>query len=138
MDASVVKSRRAHPNESRERRQGGQFNAGYGLHSREFRAFETALYQVLHRTTTNELLKMIQQVRGQKGFEAWHTTVRRCGQRNTSDRSSAYAALISLGNYVVRRRIARCAGEYHHRQGHDIFGKQEKENIHRAPQWRSA
>ena len=39
----------------------------------EFRALETALYQVLHRTTANEPLKMVQQVEGQRGFEAWHT-----------------------------------------------------------------
>ena len=38
---------------------------------------------------------MIQQVEGQRGFEAWHLIVRRYDQRNTSDRSSAYAALIS-------------------------------------------
>ena len=61
----------------------------------DFRAFETALYQVLHRTTANEPLKMVQQVEGQRGFEAWHLIVRRYDQRNTSDKSSAYAALIS-------------------------------------------
>ena len=38
---------------------------------------------------------MVQQVQGQKGFEAWHMIVRRHDQRNTSDRSSAYAELIS-------------------------------------------
>ena len=61
----------------------------------DFRTFETALHQVLHRTTVNEPLKMVQQVEGQRGFEAWHLIVRRYDQRNTSDRSSAYAALIS-------------------------------------------
>ena len=61
----------------------------------DFRTFEKALYQVLHRTTANEPLRMIQQVEGQRGFEAWHLIVRRHDQRNTSDRSSAYAALIS-------------------------------------------
>ena len=61
----------------------------------EFRALETALYQVLHRTTANEPLKMVQQVEGQRGFEAWHLIVRRYDQRNTSDKSSAYAALVS-------------------------------------------
>ena len=34
----------------------------------DFRTFETALYLVLHRTTTNEPLKMVQQAQGQKGF----------------------------------------------------------------------
>ena len=52
----------------------------------DFRAFETALYQPL---------KMVQQIEGQRGFEAWHLIVRRYDQRNTSDKSSAYAALIS-------------------------------------------
>ena len=61
----------------------------------EFRTFETALYQVLHKTTANEPLKMVQQVKGQRGFEAWHMIVKRYDQRNTSDRSSAYGALIS-------------------------------------------
>ena len=61
----------------------------------DFRTFETALYQVLHRTTANEPLRVIQQVEGQRGFDAWNLIVRRYDQRNTSDRSSAYAALIS-------------------------------------------
>ena len=34
----------------------------------DFRTLETALYQVLHRTT-NEPLRMVQQVQGQEGFE---------------------------------------------------------------------
>ena len=33
--------------------------------------------------------------KGQKGFKAWHLVVRRYDRRNTSDRSLAYAALIS-------------------------------------------
>ena len=61
----------------------------------DFRTFETALYQVLHRTTANEPLRMIQQVEAQREFEAWHLIVRRYDQRNTSDKSLAYAALIS-------------------------------------------
>ena len=60
----------------------------------EFRAIGTSLYQVLHRTT-NEPLRMVQQVQGQRGFEALHLIVRRYDQRNTSDKNSAYAALIS-------------------------------------------
>ena len=54
----------------------------------EFRTFETALYQILHNTTTHETLKMVQQVQGQRGFEARHMIVRRYDQRNTSDRSA--------------------------------------------------
>ena len=34
----------------------------------DFRTFETALFQVLHRTTANEPLRMIEQVEGQRGF----------------------------------------------------------------------
>ena len=61
----------------------------------DFRTFETALYQVVHGTTTNEPLRMVQQVQGQEDFEAWRLIVRRYGQRDTSDRSSAYASLVS-------------------------------------------
>ena len=40
-------------------------------------------------------VKVVQQTRGQKGFEAWRAIVRRYDQRNMSDQNSAYAALIS-------------------------------------------
>ena len=60
----------------------------------DFRTFTTALYPILHRTTTKEPLRMVQQVQGQRGFDAWRMIVRRYDQRNTSDRSSAYAALV--------------------------------------------
>ena len=60
-----------------------------------FRTRETALYQLLHKTTTNEPLRMVQRAQGPKGFEAWHRIVGRDDQRNRSDRSSACAALIS-------------------------------------------
>ena len=61
----------------------------------EFRSIEASLYQVLHRTTSNEPLRIVQQTRGQRGFEAWHAIVRRNDLRNMSDKKSAYAALIS-------------------------------------------
>ena len=61
----------------------------------EFRSVEASLYQVLYRTTGNEPLRIVQQMKGQKGLEAWHAVVRRRDQRNTSGKSSAYAALIS-------------------------------------------
>ena len=35
---------------------------------------------------------MVQQVKGQKGFEAWNSIVRRCCQRNKSDNSSIRSA----------------------------------------------
>ena len=47
---------------------------------KRFRSIEGSLYQVLHRTTSNE---------------AWHASMRRYDQRNMSDKNSAYAALIS-------------------------------------------
>ena len=59
-----------------------------------FTTIDTAAYQVLHRTTTHEPLRMVQQVQGQKGCEVWHMIVRRYDQRSMSDRSWAYAALI--------------------------------------------
>ena len=61
----------------------------------EFRSIEASLYQVLHRTTANEPLRIEQQTRGQKGFEAWHAIMRDYDQMNMSDKNSAYAALIS-------------------------------------------
>ena len=36
----------------------------------EFRSIDASLYQVLHRTTSNEPLGIVQLTRGQKGFEA--------------------------------------------------------------------
>ena len=49
----------------------------------EFRSTEASLCQVLHMTTSNEPLRLVQQTRGQKGFEAWHALVRRYDQRRT-------------------------------------------------------
>ena len=56
---------------------------------------EASLYQVLLRMTANGPLRIVQQTRGQRGFEAWHEIVRRYDQRNMSGTNSAYAALIS-------------------------------------------
>ena len=75
----------------------------------DFRTVETALYQVLHRTTTNEPLRMVQQLQGQTAFEAWHLIVRRYDQRNTSDRSSAYAA---RNSNVSKRDRAKDAEQF--------------------------
>ena len=61
----------------------------------EFKSTEASLYQVLHRTTSNEPLRIVQQTTGHRGFEVWHAIVRRYDQRNMSDKKSAYAALIS-------------------------------------------
>ena len=61
----------------------------------ELRSTEASHYQVLHRTTANEPLRIVQQTRGQRGFEARHAMVRRYDQRNMSDKNSAYAELIS-------------------------------------------
>ena len=56
---------------------------------------EGSLYQVLHRTTSNEPLRIVQQTKGQRGFEAWRAILRRYDQRNMSDKKSAHAALTS-------------------------------------------
>ena len=62
----------------------------------EFRPIEASLYQVLHRTTANEPLRLAQQKKkGQNRSEAWHAIVRRFDQRNLSSKNSAFAALIS-------------------------------------------
>ena len=61
----------------------------------EFRSIGASLYQVLRRTTSNEPLRIVQQTRGQRGFEAWHAIVRRYDERNMSNKNSANAALIS-------------------------------------------
>ena len=61
----------------------------------EFRSIGASLYQVLHRTTANEPLRMAQQKKGQNRSEAWHAIVRRYDQRNLSSKNSAFAALIS-------------------------------------------
>ena len=54
-----------------------------------------SLYQVLHRTPTNDPLVLVQQTRRQNGFEAWHAIGRIHDQRNMSENNSAHAALIS-------------------------------------------
>ena len=41
----------------------------------ESRKIEASLCQVCHRTTAKGLLRMEQQTRGLKGFEAWHAIV---------------------------------------------------------------
>ena len=42
---------------------------------KEFRTIDASLYHVLHRTTANEPMKIVQQTKGLKGFEAWHAIV---------------------------------------------------------------
>ena len=49
----------------------------------------------MHRTTANEPLRIVQQTEGQKGFKPWHAIVRRYDLRIMSDKTSAYAAMIS-------------------------------------------
>ena len=49
----------------------------------------------LSTRSCTEPLRMISQMQGQRRFKAWDMVVKRYDQRNTSDRSSAYAALIS-------------------------------------------
>ena len=53
----------------------------------DFRSIEASLNQVLRKITANEPLRIVQQIKGQKGFEAWHAIVRRYDQRNMSDKT---------------------------------------------------
>ena len=43
---------------------------------KEFRTIDASLYHVLHRSTANEPMKIVQQTKGLKRFEAWHAIVR--------------------------------------------------------------
>ena len=61
----------------------------------EFSTIEASLYQVLHRTTANEPLRMVQQIQGPREVEAWRSIMRRYDQRNISDTNSPHAALVS-------------------------------------------
>ena len=47
----------------------------------EFRSIGASLYQVLQWTTANETVRIVQQPKGQKGFEAWHAIMRSSDQR---------------------------------------------------------
>ena len=51
----------------------------------EFSRIEAALYQVLHRTTEDDPLRIVQQTQGQTGFRAWRAIVRRYDPRNMAD-----------------------------------------------------
>ena len=86
----------------------------------EFRSIEASLYQVLHRTTANGPLRIVQETRGRKGFEAWHAIVRRYDQRNMLDTNSACATLISnickeyISNYRKFLRKLYLQHEFQH------------------------
>ena len=47
----------------------------------EFRSIGASLYQVLQWTTAHETMRIVQQPKGQKGFEAWHAIMRSSDQR---------------------------------------------------------
>ena len=94
VDASVVRRRRTLLVSADTADKFDNSTLAVDCSNEEFRSIEASLYQLLHRTTANEPLRIVQQTRGQEGFEAWHAIVRRCEQRNMSDKS-AYAALIS-------------------------------------------
>ena len=61
----------------------------------EFSTIEASLYQVWHRTTANEPLRMVQQIQGPRGVGAWRSIMRRYDQRNMSDTNSPHAQLVS-------------------------------------------
>ena len=73
----------------------GNSTIAFDCSHEELRSIEASLYQILHRTTTNKPLRIVQQTRGQKGFAAWHAIVRRYDQRNMSDKKSAHATWVS-------------------------------------------
>ena len=61
----------------------------------EFRSIEASLCQVLHRTTANEPLRIVQQTRRQRIRSMPFNSEEIRSQRNMSDNISANAALIS-------------------------------------------
>ena len=71
MDASVVKPRRKMLVSVESS------TLAFDCSDEEFRTIEASLYQVLHRTTANQPLRVAQHTRGQKGFEAWHAIARK-------------------------------------------------------------
>ena len=75
-----------------------------------------SLYQVLHRTTANERLRIVLQTHGQKGCEAWHAIVRRYYQRNMSDNKSACVALISNISQSSLKREKKTRERWRRRQ----------------------
>ena len=60
----------------------------------EFRTKDASFYQVLHKTTANESLRVAQKTWVQQRFEAWHATVRRYDRRNMSDTTSAFGSTV--------------------------------------------
>ena len=118
MDASVVRSRRARCLPGSRASTSLTTTLLHSVAQTKSSDQLASLYQVLHRTTSNEPLRIVQQTRGQKGFEAWHATVRRYDQRNMSDKNSAHAALIS--NISEKDRA---------HQGHPA----DKEKLHQRP-----
>ena len=73
--------------------------------------------QLKHRCTrsSTEPLRIVQQTKGQKGFEAWHAIVRRYDQRNMSDTNSAYVALISNISEKDRAKDVEQFDDFHKR-----------------------
>ena len=70
--------------------QGGPFNTGCRLHRGRLQNTRNRCVPDLAQDDNK-----FNKCRVQRGFEAWHMIVRRYDQRNTPDRSSACAALIS-------------------------------------------
>ena len=102
VDAGVVRSR---GEDACRRRSTDKFDnnaIAYDCSDEEFRSIEASLYQVLHRTTANEPLRIVQQTRGQKGFEAWHAIAVRYDQRK----------------HVKQKFNVRSADQQHLREGH--------------------
>ena len=67
MDASVVRRRRKKLVSVEITDKFDNSTLAVDCPNEEFRLFEASLYQVLHRTTANEPLRIVQQTRGQEG-----------------------------------------------------------------------
>ena len=79
----------------------------------QFRAIEASLYQVLHRTTVNQPLRIVQQTQGQRVLEGWHAIVsnsttsrghsstRQTGSRTGAPTLNYEELLISLENIIL-------------------------------------
>ena len=70
----------------------------------EFRLIDESLYHVLHRTTANVPLRVVQQTRGQEGFEAWHAIVRRYDQRNMSNKK---ISICSIDQQQIKKKQSK-------------------------------
>ena len=81
---------------SRQRRQDGQRQLVSGLLCDEVSGIETALHQIVHRTTRNEPLTTYSGCKDKcDTFEVWHPIVRSYDERSTSDKDASVCSVKS-------------------------------------------